>query len=199
MCNRGVILPEDIDAALTQIVTNGVEAKTANPEELRTNAYHEAGHTVILRLLAGIAVSKVSIVGSTSGAAGTTFFAEDESTTHYTTKYLQNRIVAVYGGRAAEELVFGREQVTAGARDDLKTATRWIKEYLQGGLGSSLLDPEVFGSIRGSQAEEARALSEELYQEAMDFLTRHRDTLDKVANALLEKETVTEAELEALL
>lgn len=199
MCNRGVILPEDVDAALTQIVTNGVEAKTANPEELRTNAYHEAGHAVILRLLAGIAVSKVSIVGTTSGAAGTTFFAEDESTTHYTTKYLRNRIVAVYGGRAAEELVFGREQVTAGARDDLKTATRWIKEFLQGGLGNNLLDPEVFASICGSQAEEARTLSEELYQEAMTFLTRHRDALDRVANALLEKGAVTEAELEALL
>ena len=198
MHDRGIIQPEDIDAALTKILTNGADTKTGSQIEMRTNAYHEAGHAIILRLLAGIRVPKVTIVGNTNGAAGITFFTENE-TVQYTSRYLRNRIVAVYGGRAAEELVFGKENITAGASDDIKTATRWIKEYLQGGLGDSLLDPDLFGSLCGVQMDEARALSRTLYQEALSFLTAHREALDIVAEALMQKDTLTDAELEALL
>ena len=198
MNDRGTILPEDIDTSLTKILTNGAETKAGNLAEIRTNAYHEAGHAIILRLLTGIRVPKVSIIGNTNGASGTTFFSEDESA-QYTNRYLRNRIVAVYGGRAAEELVFGREEVTAGASDDIKTATRWIKEYLQSGLGSSLLDPEEFTSLRGAQVEEARIMSKELYQEALSFLTAHRKELDAVAEALMQKQTLADAELDSLL
>ena len=198
MCGRGIILPEDIDSALTQIQTNGVENRSSNEEDRRNSAYHEAGHAVILRLLAGITVPKVSIIGNTSGSAGLTFFTEGEDT-QFTAKYLRNRIVAIYGGRAAEELVFGKDQVTAGAKNDLQVATKWIKEYLQGGLGDSLLDSEVFASMRGCEAEEARNLSRGLYREAMEFLSQHREQLDRVAAALLEKDTLLENELNSLL
>lgn len=198
MCGRGIILPEDIDSALTQIQTNGVDSRTFNEEDRKCSAYHEAGHAVILRLLAGITVPKVSIVGNTSGSAGLTFFTEGENT-QFTAKYLRNRIVAIYGGRAAEELIFGKDQVTAGAKNDLQTATRWIKEYLQGGLGGSLLDSEVFASVRGREAEEARSLSQELYGEAMTFLGQHREQLDRVAVALLEKDSLLEEELNSLI
>ena len=149
-------------------------------------------------MLAGITVPKVSIVGNTSGSAGLTFFTEGENT-QFTAKYLRNRIVAIYGGRAAEELIFGKDQVTAGAKNDLQTATRWIKEYLQGGLGGSLLDSEVFASVRGREAEEARSLSQELYGEAMTFLGQHREQLDRVAAALLEKDSLLEEELNSLI
>lgn len=198
MCGRGIILPEDIDSALTQIQTNGVENRGSNEEDRRNSAYHEAGHAVILRLLAGITVPKVSIVGNTSGSAGLTFFTEGEDA-QFTAKYLRNRIVAIYGGRAAEELVFGKDQVTAGAKNDLQVATKWIKEYLQGGLGDSLLDSEVFASMRGCEAEEARNLSRELYRESMEFLGQHREQLDRVATALLKKDTLLENELNSLL
>lgn len=198
MCGRGIILPEDIDSALTQIQTNGVENRGSNEEDRRNSAYHEAGHAVILRLLAGITVPKVSIIGNTSGAAGLTFFTEGEDT-QFTAKYLRNRIVAIYGGRAAEELVFGKDQVTAGAKNDLQVATKWIKEYLQGGLGDSLLDSEVFASMRGCEAEEAKNLSRGLYRESMEFLSQHREQLDRVAAALLEKDTLLENELNSLL
>ena len=198
MCGRGIILPEDIDSALTQIQTNGVDSRTSNEEDRKCSAYHEAGHAVVLRLLAGITVPKVSIIGNTSGSAGLTFFTEEEDT-QFTAKYLRNRIVAIYGGRAAEELVFGKDQVTAGAKNDLQTATRWIKEYLQGGLGDSLLDSEVFASVRGCEVEEAKNLSRELYRESMEFLSQHREQLDRVAMALLKKDTLLEEELNSLL
>lgn len=198
MCGRGIILPEDIDAALTQIQTNGEESRTNNMEDRKYTAYHEAGHTIILRLLADVAVPKVSIIGSTAGSAGTTFFSEGEDV-QFTSRYLRNRIVAIYGGRAAEELVFGKDQVTAGAKNDLQVASRWIKEYLQGGLGNSLLDSEVFASMRGCEAEEAQTLSRELYQEAIAFLKEHNEQLDRIAAALLKKDTLFEEELNSLL
>ena len=198
MCGRDIILPKDIDSALTQIQMNGVENRSSNEEDRRNSAYHEAGHAVILRLLAGITVPKVSIIGNSSGSAGLTFFTEEEDT-QFTAKYLRNRIVAIYGGRAAEELVFGKDQVTAGAKNDLQVASKWIKEYLQGGLGDSLLDSEVFASMRGCEAEEAKNLSRGLYRESMEFLSQHREQLDRVAAALLEKDTLLENELNSLL
>ena len=105
-----------------------------------------------------------------------------------------------YGGRAAEELVFGKESITTGASQDLKDASRYIRSYLEAGAGSTLLNESSFAGQRiAPDTKEAKELSLRLYDEARKVLSEHRDILDRVANALMEKETLMEEELEQLL
>lgn len=109
MADRSVITNEDLDDAMTQMLTNGEAAKASNPEDLKVAAYHEAGHAVIMRLLAHDPVQKVSIIGSTIGAVGMTVRTDNDDRVLVPVEVIRSRIVAAYGGRAAEELVFGKE------------------------------------------------------------------------------------------
>lgn len=199
--NRGIVLAEDVDEALTQMLTNGESLKATNKKDLEIAAYHEAGHTVILKLLAHRSVPKVTIIGSTAGYVGLTRQSEEEERKLMPVQQIRALIVAAYGGRAAEELIFGRDAVTTGARQDIQHASSLIREYLQHGAGSTLLDMEAFSGRQGvlDNAAEAKALSSELYAQAVSFLTEHRGALERVAMALLEKDTLMEDELSQLL
>lgn len=201
MANRGIILQEDMDSAMMQMITDGEEAKTINQKDRQIAAYHEAGHAIILRLLAKEKVPKVTIVGSSSGSLGITLHSDEEGRQTPSLSKIRKLIVAVYGGRAAEELVFGKEEITTGAKGDISTASEWIREYMKYGAGETLLDLEAFTGQFGNydQVREAKELSMECYQEALSFLGSHRDTLEKVAQALLDKDSLTEEDLEKLL
>lgn len=200
MADRAVITNEDLDDAMTQMLTNGEAAKASNPEDLKVAAYHEAGHAVIMRLLAHDPVQKVSIIGSTIGAVGMTVRTDNDDRVLVPVEVIRARIVAAYGGRAAEELVFGKENVTVGARQDIQDASTYIREYLDCGAGSNLLHAEAFtGGHAAPDINEARRISVALYDEAIKFLSEHRDSLERVAQALLDKETIMEEELEKLL
>lgn len=200
MADRNYITREDMDGAITQMMTNGEAAKAASPVDLKIAAYHEAGHAVIMRLLANDTVQKVSIIGSTIGAVGMTLRAENEDRLLLPMETIKARIIASYGGRAAEELVFGKENVTTGARRDIKDASAYIREYLECGAGVSLLHESAFaGSKVAPNMQEAKTISVALYNEALAFLAEHREGLERVAQALLEKESLMEEELEALL
>lgn len=201
MANRGIILQEDLDGAMMQMMTDGDEAKTVNQKDRQIAAYHEAGHAIILRLLAKEKVPKVTIVASSSGSLGLTLHSDGEERQTPSLSQLRRMIVAVYGGRAAEELVFGKDEITTGARSDISVASEWIRDYMKHGAGNSLLDLEVFTGQASNydQVQEAKELSSQCYQEALSFLSNHRDTLEKVAQALLEKDSLSEDELEELL
>lgn len=200
MADRAVITNEDLDDAMTQMLTNGEAAKASNPEDLKVAAYHEAGHTVIMRLLAHDPVQKVSIIGSTIGAVGMTVRTDNDDRVLVPVEVIRARIIAAYGGRAAEELVFGKENVTVGARQDIQDASAYIREYLDCGAGNNLLHAEAFtGNHVAPDINEARRISVTLYNEALKFLSEHRDSLERVAQALLDKETIMEEELEKLL
>ena len=200
MANRSVIGWEDLDGAMTQMLTNGEAAKAANKEDLNIAAYHEAGHAIILRLLAHDAVQKVSIIGNTIGAVGLTLRADSEDRLLVPVEKIRARIIGSYGGRAAEELVFGKDNITTGARQDLKDASEYIREYLECGAGDSLLHESAFAGGRVTpDIREAKTIASTLYTEALNFLTEHRDTLERVAQALLDKETLLDEELEVLL
>lgn len=201
MANRTAISETDMDAAMTQLLTNGENAVASNKEDLRVAAYHEAGHAVILRLLADEEVPKVSIVGTTSGAVGMTVHVDQNQRQLMPLSKLKKLIVAIYGGRAAEELILGKEEITTGARDDLSTASVWIRDYIRYGAGNSLLDEASFSgkSSTASMLQEAKKISDDLYQEALTFLNQHRKELEKVAEQLLLKDTIFEEELETIL
>ena len=200
MANRSVIGWEDLDGAMTQMLTNGEAAKAANKEDLNIAAYHEAGHAIILRLLAHDAVQKVSIIGNTIGAVGLTLRTDSEDRLLVPMEKIRARIIGSYGGRAAEELVFGKDNITTGARQDLKDASEYIREYLECGAGDNLLHESAFAGSRVTlDIKEAKTIARTLYTEALNFLTEHRDTLERVAQALLDKETLLDEELEVLL
>ena len=98
-------------------------------KELELVAWHEAGHTLITKLLTNDEVSKVTILSSTSGAGGVTFHNPKEGE-FYSKKDLKNRIAISYGGRAAEEILFGdHDHVTVGASSDIQHASQQIKDY----------------------------------------------------------------------
>lgn len=203
MSDRGIITAADIDGALTQVLTNGEAAKNKNRKDLEIVAYHEAGHAVLVRKLCGEVVPKVTVMGSTTGMAGATYISSNEERLMTSMQQIRNKIIAAYGGRAAEQLIFGKDNVSTGAMHDLQVASRYIRGYIKlGGTNGSLLDEAVFSGRDGASERdlyEARKLSEMLYQEALQYLSDHRDTLERVAQALLEQETLFEEDLDKLL
>ena len=199
MNNRTVVTRADMDAAMTQMLTNGEVQKGAKKEELLITAYHEAGHAILSILVAKDPIQKVTIIGNTAGAMGLTVRGGDDRSI-LPVEVLRARAIMSYGGRAAEELVFGKENITTGASQDLKDASYYIRAYLDAGAGESLLDAESFvGQKIVRDTSEAKKLSVDLYNEALEFLSQHRDLLDRVANALLAKETLMSEDLDALI
>lgn len=198
MGNRSVITREDIDMALTQMITNGEISKMVDKDELEMVAYHEAGHALLARLVANDPVQKVTIIGNTAGALGITIHGGNEQNL-LPLETLRGRAIMCYGGRAAEEIVFGKENISTGASQDLKDASRYIRAYIECGAGKSLLNESSFaGQNMIPDTKEAKELSAQFYDEAVKVLTENRHLLDRIAKALLEKETLMEDDFEAL-
>lgn len=199
MAGRAIITRKDLDDAMTQMLTNGETNRAVRKEDLKVVAYHEAGHAILARLAADDPVQKVSIIGNTSGALGLTIRGGDDRQM-LPVEALRGRAIMCYGGRAAEELTFGKDHITTGASQDLKDASRYIRAYLDAGAGSTLLNESSFaGRHITPDTSEAKELSVSLYAEAVNILSEHQDILERVASALLDKETLMEEELEKLL
>jgi cell division protease FtsH len=202
----------DFTDALERIVLGAARAVIISADERERTAYHEAGHALLGMLRPGAdPVRKVSIVPR-GRALGVTFQAPDMDRYGYDVDYLRGRIVGALGGRAAEQITYG--DVTTGAESDLEQVTR-IARMMVGRWGMServgqvsvlpspqddaLLFPGT-GPGGPSEAtrrivdEEVRRIVDECYAEAVDTLGRHRDQLETLTRALLEHETLDEAD-----
>jgi cell division protease FtsH len=187
-------------------------------EERRISAWHEAGHTLVGKLVEGNdSVHKVSIIPR-GAALGVTQFLPTEDRHTLTRKQLLARVAMALGGRVAEEMVFG--EITSGAADDIKRATR-IARAMVCELGmSDKLGPLAYGEqeenvFLGREItqrredysedtareidQEVRALVDRQYELARKILAEHRDKLDRVAHHLLERETLDSEEIEAAM
>ncbi len=184
--------------------------------ERRTAAWHEAGHTLVGMLVPGNdSVHKVSIIPR-GAALGVTQFLPTEDRHLMTRTQTLARIAMALGGRVAEEVVFG--EITTGAQDDIRRATRLARAMVcELGMSDKLgpvaygdNDDNVFlGREFGSRKEdysestaqeidsEVRRIVEEQHQVAIKVLTENRDKLDAVAEALLERETLNSTEIQA--
>jgi cell division protease FtsH len=184
---RNVVLPED---------------------ERRRTAYHEAGHALLGMLQPGAdPVRKVSIIPR-GRALGVTLSTPEKDRYGYDEQYLRGRIIGALGGMAAEEVVFG--VVTTGAEADLKTSTN-IARSMVGKWGmservgpvqvfSDEADPRSLGfsdQMLAAVDAEVRRIIEECFARAKELLTEHRDKLEAIVAALLEKETLDEEEVYA--
>jgi len=201
---------EDFDHALERIVL-GAERRISVPDlERARTAYHEAGHALLGMLEPGAdPVRKISIVPR-GQSLGATFQRTEHDRYGYDTAYLRGRIVVALGGRAAEDVVYG--DVTTGAEADLEAVTALARQMVgrwgmsrRVGLVSVLprLSTGVIAGVDDSGTSEAtkelvdnevRLLIDECYSAAVERLKRNRARLEGLAEALLDRETLDEAE-----
>jgi len=195
------IRKEDIDDAYFKMVVKGHKKenrKKADEEERKLVAYHEAGHALCAKLLTDNSVPKVTIIPSTSGYGGVTFNIPNKMGL-LTKKEILNNIKVLYAGRAAEYILReDNNEITTGAAQDIKQATNYIKRYFSE-FGMS----EKFGMLGINDekliTEEAIKLSKKLYGETLTFLTKNKDKLEKIAEELIIKETLSEEDLNRII
>ncbi|MFJ8528310.1 ATP-dependent metallopeptidase FtsH/Yme1/Tma family protein [Bacillus sp. NPDC094106] len=193
-----------IDKALFKVIMKGHanEDVTRKEDEIRLVAYHEAGHALVAKLLTDISVPKVTIISSTSGAGGVTFFTPSKMGL-FTIEEMKNNIKRAYGGRVAEYLLFNdKQKVTTGAHNDILQASKNIKEMISTyGMDEEIgmLNLDVLHVDEKYILERATKLSSQLYEETVQLLKQNRHLLDAIAKALIEKETLSEEELDTII
>jgi cell division protease FtsH len=195
----------DFESAMERVVAGLQQRRVVSEKEKRILAYHEAGHALMSYLVGDPQpVQKVTIV-SRGRALGYTLNTPQEDRYLHTKEELVDLMKVLLAGRAAEQVVFGR--VTNGAANDLERVTELARSMVfEFGMGDEVASrtmradnyalSEQTKQIR--DLEQAR-LTDHAYQEALRLLTKHRATLDVLALALLEKETLLRSELENLL
>jgi len=186
--------------------------------ERRLTAYHEAGHAVIGLRLPGLdPVHKVTIVPR-GRALGITASLPEEDRHSYTKEWLEGQLCMLFGGRVAEEIVFGREKITTGAGNDIERATAMARQMVTrfgmsdiiGLMAIGHADQEVF---LGRELVQRREVSEhtaqqvdqeikrvldEAHEHARTLVAEHRDLLEIFAQALLDRETLDADDILAL-
>ena len=186
---RQAIEMEDLEAGYLAVTVGEERPQRLTPEEKRRVAYHEAGHAVTTRLLLPEAeLTRVTILPSSRGAAGYSLSAQPEKTL-YTRAELTGMLCVALGGRAAEELLGGREQITTGAANDWQKARE---------IAGRMAGEWAMGETDDEETEKKRILRQ-AYEKTLDCLKTNRTALDALASALLEKETLRGEEINELL
>jgi len=212
-------------------VNDAIERVMAGPEKKdrvmsekrkRLVAYHESGHALVGALMPDYdPVQKISIIPR-GQAGGLTFFTPSEERMEsglYSRAYLQNQMAVALGGRVAEEIVYGEDEVTTGASNDLQQVARVARQMVTRFGMSDRLGPVALGRPQGGMFlgrdiaadrdfsedtaaaidEEVGVLVEQAYRRAKSVLLQNRAVLDELAEILFEKETVDAEELQELL
>jgi cell division protease FtsH len=196
---------EHFDAAMERVVAGLQKRKVVTEKEKRILAYHEGGHALMSHLVGDlIPVQKVTIV-SRGQALGYTLNLPTEERYLHTTEEFQDLLKVYLAGRAAEQIVFGR--VTNGAANDLEKVTELARAMVFEYGMSTVVTSRTMRADNYALSEETKRvrdqeqgrLTDEAYEDAQRLLSKHRPALDRVANALLEKETLDRGELDALL
>jgi len=217
------ISKEEIADALERIIA-GPEKKTAvfSDAKKKLIAYHEAGHALVGALMPEYdPVTKISIVPR-GNAGGLTFFAPSEERLEsglYTRTYLENQMAVALGGRIAEELIFGEDNITTGASNDFQQVTRiartmvaqlgfsdklgqiaWSGSSGPTFLGQQMAQPGEFSMTTSNIIDtEVKEFVERAYRRAKDLIQTNIDILHKTAAVLMEKETIDGEEFEQII
>ena len=195
----------DFDNALERVVAGLQQKKVLTEKERRILSYHEGGHALMAHLMgAAMELQKVTIV-SRGEALGYAFYLPEEDRYLHTKEELIDRMIVALAGRAAEEVVFGR--VTNGAANDLEKVTDIARSMvfewgMADGVSSRTLRADNYAlseETKSLRDSEQGRLTDSAYAEALRLLQKHRGSLDRVAAALLEKETLGRDEVIALL
>ncbi|HEU5261538.1 MAG TPA: ATP-dependent zinc metalloprotease FtsH [Gemmatimonadales bacterium] len=218
--NKSAVDMADLEDAKDKVML-GLERKSMvlSEEERRLTAYHEAGHAIVSLKVPGLdPLHKVTIVPR-GRALGLTFSLPEEDRHNYTKQYIHGRLTMAYGGRVAEELVFGLEKVTTGAAADIQQATEMARRMVTQFGMSDVVGPIAVGDreaeiFLGREVVQRREVSErtaelvdtevkriltDAYEQARNILSGNRQVLDRLASALLERETLDREEVELVV
>lgn len=218
--NKKLVDMADMERAKDKIMM-GTERRSMvmkEDEKLQT-AYHEAGHAIVgLKVPSHDPVYKVSIIPR-GRALGVTMFLPEEDRYSQSKEHLESMISSLFGGRIAEEIIFGSEHVTTGASNDIQRATeiarkmvtRWGLSDRLGPLAYGEEEEEVFLGRSVTQHKNvsddtAHAIDEEIrvfidrnYERARNILEEHRDKLKAMADALMKYETIDAEQISAIM
>ena len=220
--NKTKVSMNDFERAKDKILM-GTERRTLamTEEERKLTAYHEAGHAIVGRLTPEHdPVYKVTIIPR-GRALGVTMYLPERDQVSYSRQKLESLLSSIYGGRVAEELIFGHEKVTTGASNDIQKATEIAHNMVTKWGLSERLGPLMYGqdneqpflghsmgmkkndSIADSTAEaidqEVRALIERNYARTVKLLSANVDILHAMAEILIKYETIDTAQVEQLM
>jgi cell division protease FtsH len=218
--DRDMVYMADFEDAKDKVML-GAERRSfvMKEEERRNTAYHEAGHVICNVMVPGNdPVHKVTIIPR-GHALGLAFTLPEDDRVSMTRQQLEATLVRIYGGRASEELVFGRDRVTTGAAGDIQTATGLARKYvtqwgLSDAVGPILIgdnNQEVFlgrelGHRREVSEKTAELVDSEVFRiisdaqaRARTVLSENNELLHRMAAALLERETLNRDEIEMLV
>ena len=218
--NKRTVEMTEFESAKDKIMM-GAERKSMvmSEDEKRLTAYHEAGHAIVGRLVPDHdPVYKVTIIPR-GRALGVTMFLPEEDRYSHSLQRLNSQISSLYGGRLAEEMVFGVEKVTTGASNDIERATelarnmvsKWGLSEKLGPLSYSEDEGEVFLGRSVTQHkqvsaptaqiidEEIRSVIDRNYDRARRILEEHMDKLHIMADALMRYETIDSDQIDAIM
>ncbi len=213
--NKTAIDERDLEEAATKEKLGPQRKRMQSESDRKLSAYHEAGHAVVGHFLKLVdPVHRISIV-SRGMSGGHTMFPPTEDRSNETKQRLLDQITAALGGRAAEDLIF--KDISTGAASDIEVATNlarnMVTQYGMSDLGPINLAPRaMFGVWRGmdegsdtspelqnSIDKEIRKILDSGYKQGLLLVKKHKLKLDKVAKALLEKETLDGVEFERIV
>ena len=218
--SKRVVDQQDFEDAKDKILM-GAERKSMvmNEDEKRLTAYHEAGHAIVgLKVPEHDPVHKVTIIPR-GRALGVTMFLPEEDRYSYTRRRLNSSICGLFGGRIAEEMIFGAESVTTGAQNDIQRVTEIARNMVTKWGLSDKLGPLAYGEDEGevflghqvTQSktisdetahaidEEVRRIVEENYAEATQVLEENKDALHAMADALMKFETIDRDQIQDIM
>jgi len=217
--NKNLVDMSDFEDAKDKVML-GVERRSLQltDDERKLTAYHEAGHAIVsLKVPGSDPLHKVTIIPR-GRALGLTVWLPDEDRHNYTKDWLEGRLACAFGGRVAEELVFGPEKVTTGASNDIEQATGIARRMVtQFGMSDKIgviavgdREQEVFlgreighrrdvsDSLAQMVDSEVKRIVDESYERARGILSQNRELLDRFSLALLERETLDRDEMSLL-
>ncbi len=218
--NKRLVAMVDLELAKDKIMM-GAERRSMvmSDKEKELTAYHEAGHAIVGRSVPGHdPVYKVSIIPR-GRALGVTMFLPTEDRYSYTKQQLESQISSLYGGRLAEEMIFGSEAVTTGASNDIQRATelahnmvtKWGLSDNMGPLtygedegevflGRSVTQHKAVSDLTAKQIDEdVRALITRNYDRAKNILTENLEKLHTMAKLLITYETIDSDQIDAIM
>lgn len=216
--SRGYVTQKDIKEAFVKVgIGTEKKSRIISDEEKKITAYHEAGHAILFHVLPDVGpVYTVSIVPTSSGAAGYTMPLPEKDEMFLTKGKMMQDIMVSLGGRIAEELIF--DDITTGASSDIKRATKTARRMvtrfgMSENIGVICYDDdngEVFigrdlahtkshsEAVAAEIDKEVKSIVDECYAKAKGIISEHMNVLHDCAKLLLEKEKITREEFEAL-
>ena len=214
--NRKVVSQRDMEEAIETVIA-GYQRKNAvvSPRDKLTVSYHECGHALVAAKLKNSApVQKITIIPRTSGALGYTMQVDEEERLLMTREQILDKITTFCGGRAAEQLIFGR--ITSGASNDIEQATKLARAMItrlgmSDTFGMMALETQSGQYLSGDSNlvcsdqtaaridVEVKQIIANCYEQAYQILSDNKEKLHETAKVLLEKETITGMEFMAIL